>query len=138
MKKIIAITAALALAACGGNEVEETDTGMANTDTGMNAPMPAPTTASVAGTYTGTTEDGEQWSSTINDDGTYEDRMGGELIETGTWSARGEQTCFMQETVEGDPAATERCFTFGEPDAEGNIVFTNPEGQEMTVRKQMS
>jgi hypothetical protein len=137
MRKLIAIAAAGVLAACGSSDEAEVDSNVpGGTEVGMQSPDAASPT-SVAGTYFGTGEGGETWSSTINTDGTYEDRVGGELVETGTWTARGENTCFMQDSVEGDPVTEERCFTLGAPDAEGNVIFSNPEGEEMTVRKQV-
>ena len=136
MKKITAIVAAMALAACGGNDVEETDAGMA--DNAGTAQPTAPVTPTAAGTYVGTDENGQEWTSQLNADGTYQDTMGGEVTETGSWTERNGQTCFLQDIVEGDPAAEENCWTLSTPDAQGNVTITNAEGEEMTIRKQMS
>lgn len=136
---LFAAPIALALAACGSNETEEAASGAVADDAGASLETPAATpVASVAGTYVGTGEGGEQWSSLISEDGTYEDRVDGEVTETGTWTMRGERTCFVQDVGEGDPASPERCFSVGAPDAEGNVVITNSEGQELTIRKRMS
>ncbi len=127
MKKIVAFAGAsalaLSLAACGGSDVDEpTEAEIDTADTVI------PETS--AGTYTGTTEDGTEWSSTLNADGTFEDYEGGELVRTGTWEDNIRGTCFVNDGEEG-----EECYNIGEVQADGTIEVTGPDGETFTMTK---
>lgn len=123
MKKLVALAGAFALAACGGNDAEET--AVAEPE-----PVEAVDTASSAGTYAGTDENGVAWTSTLNADGTFEDTENGEVVRTGTWEDNDRGTCFI---TEGDDV--EACFTMGEVQGDGTVEVTGPEGETFTMTK---
>ena len=66
---------------------------------------------------------------TLTPDGKFSNARSGGEIETGTWAQEGDLSCLTPD--EGD----KRCYTFTQPDAEGNFTGTTPEGVTVTVRK---
>ena len=126
MKKLIAIAAIGTLAACG-NPAEEADDPIV-------AETPAATTGAtneMTGTYEVTMTDGTVVTQTLRSDGTYSDVANGEVTETGTWRANGEQMCYDPE---GDGA--EQCYMGGQPGADGSFEVRDDEGNvTSTVRR---
>ncbi len=127
MKKIIVMASALALGACsaadtGADEVVEEEVVVAEV-------------SPVAGTYAGSGEDGESWTSTLAPDGTYEDTINGEVTETGTWTETAGLTCFVVDVAEGEVAEEAECFTVGEVAEDGTVVVTNAAGEQSTLTK---
>lgn len=124
MKRMIALASALALASCGGgDDTAET------TDTVATAPSPD---SPLIGVYGGTDMDGGTWSSAMNADGTYEDRQGGEISETGTWTHEGDQVCFTPAMVEG-AAPSPTCLTLINVNDDGSLLMADGQGEERTV-----
>lgn len=123
MKKIIAIAAAFTMAACGGNEAEAPVEAEVET---------APTLAvsEYAGTYSGTSEDGSSWASTLAADGTFEDTQDGEVVRVGTWTDGADGLCF---NVEGETAP--ECYEMGEIQADGTVESTGPDGETFIMNK---
>ncbi len=130
MRNIIAMASACALVACGSAEadVEPVDaTAGTEVETAfVDSPL--------VGTYGGTTEDDEPWTSTINADGTYEDSVAGEVTETGTWSHTDDEICFNPAVMEGE-TAEQTCMTLLEVNDDGSLHMRGPDGSEMTVPK---
>ena len=81
------------------------------------------------GTYDYTRSDGTSGINTVNPDGTFSNAIEGGDIETGTWAQEGGLSCLT-------PAAGEkRCYTFTQPDAEGNFTGTMANGVTVQVKK---
>lgn len=131
MKKLLATAAIFALAACGGKADEQVadDQVIPTTQSTFAA-------ATEAGTYTGTDEAGQPWTSTLNADGTFEDRADGKVIRTGTWENTAEGTCFTDEAALGE-AAEPQCYQMGVPDSNGTLVVTGPDGATFQMKKRM-
>ena len=129
MKKLIALAAIAALAACGDREAEapaaEDTAATAEADTAAMSDDPA-------GTYTVKMADGTTGTTVINADGTYVDTdKDGKQIK-GTFARRDGKDCFDPE---GDEA--EQCWTVGTPAADGSFVATAPDGKTtVTVTRQ--
>lgn len=130
MRKFIAAASALALAACGSADAEVD---------------PAAETASIAeevimsdsplvGTYGGMTEEDEPWTSTINADGSYEDTVSGEVVETGNWTHESDEICFNPTVLEGEPA-DQTCMSLLNVNDDGSLLLETPDGNEITVPK---
>jgi len=126
MKKLIAIAAALTLAACGGGD----DAADAGSDSAPAASSASDMPADSTGTYVGTGADGEEVTTTLNADGTFQDTVGGEVIRSGTWEDAMRGTCFVEEGVEG-----EMCYNMGAPGPDGTVEVTGPDGVTTTMRK---
>jgi hypothetical protein len=127
MRKLVAITGILVLAACGG----EAETVAEGTSTEAVAEVPA-----VVGTYVGTDDDGAEWTGVIKPDGTTEVLVAGEVVETGTWrSGDNGTTCFTANPAEGEEAEPESCMTFGEVQADGTVEVTDSNGETDTLTK---
>ena len=78
MKQYLTLAGCLALAACGSNEAE--DAAAAPADVTVATPAPDTVTpAAMAGTYEVTLPDGTVTMQTLSTDGTYEDRIDGEI-----------------------------------------------------------
>ena len=121
MKKLIAIAGVFALAACGGNDAEETtQTDMNDTATTTTAPM----SETSAGTYTSEAEDGSNLTIRLNQDGTYAINSAGEEVESGDWEDTARGTCLT--ATGGDEVCWQRATT-----ADGQVTFTDASG-EMT------
>lgn len=126
MKRMIALAGAFALVACGGGD----DTAGTTEDTTV-APSPD---SPLIGTYGGTDMEGGTWSSAMNADGTYEDRQGGEVTETGNWTHEGDQVCFAPAVAEGS-AGDPTCLTLINVNDDGSLLMSDAEGNETTVPK---
>ena len=131
MKQLIAFAGALALASCGGGD----DADVAGTD---EAPVAEVETAAaespLVGSYGGTTEDGEPWTSSINADGSYEDTVAGEVTETGSWTHIDDEICFNPAVMEGE-TAEQTCMALLEVNEDGSLHLRDPDGKDMTVSK---
>ena len=138
MKKLFVLAACGALAACGGNDVEEADT-QAGTDVAMNEPVTAPgttdgtvTSGQLAGTYEMTADDGTVTMQELNADGTYVDMVDGRETDRGTYRQQGSQLCYTSQAA----GSTEECFTGGTPGADGSFEMTDSTGaMTSTVRR---
>lgn len=130
MRKLVLIVGVLALAGCN-SEADTTDEDVVEEEV-VEAP-------SVAGTYNGTSDDGEAWTGIIHEDGTMEIVVNDEVVETGTWRTNEEgMTCFMDTPEEGevpDAEPDEDCYTFGEVGEDGTVVVTGADGESDTVIK---
>jgi hypothetical protein len=82
-----------------------------------------------AGTYEYTRSDGTSGINTLTADGKFSNAVEGGEIETGTWAQEGGQSCLTPD--EGD----KRCYTFTQPDADGNFTGTMADGVTVNVRK---
>ncbi|APE28846.1 hypothetical protein [Aurantiacibacter gangjinensis] len=120
MKKLIAIAGAMALAACGGDAEEPAETGADETAV---APM---NDATAPGTYTSTTEDGQEVVVTLANDGTYTVTEGGEQMDAGTWEDTENGTCLTA------PGAEPTCFDITPGSENGMYDITGPDGQAMS------
>lgn len=131
MKKLIAVAGALVLAACGGGDDAAVD---ATEDAPAAEAAPTATDSPLVGTYGGTTEGGDPWTSTINADGTYEDTVAGEVTETGTWTHVDDEICFEQAVMEGETADV-TCMALLDVSEDGTLHLRDPDGNEMNVPK---
>ncbi len=127
MKRIAILAATGLLAACGEPATEEAVVAEEQV-------VEAEPALVHAGSYEGTNAEGEAWSSVLASDGTYQDMMGGEVTESGTWTEAGERVCFTP--IEGEAVADgEYCYTAGEMAPDGTMDVTNEVGETMTVTK---
>lgn len=127
MRNLVLIGGMFALAACSGDN----DTAVPD-----DAAEPETATVSVVGTYSGITDDGTEWTATIEEDGTSEVIVGGEVTDSSTWRTSDEgETCFTRIPDEGEEAENEECYMFGTPDENGNVVVTGASGETQTVSK---
>ena len=127
MKKIIAVAGVFALAACGGNEVDEP------AEAEIAEPV-VEATDTTAGTYEGTDAEGVAFSMTFNEDGTFTDSSAGEVVRTGTWTHDDVNgTCIVEEGLleEAEPM----CFEISEAAEDGTVTVTNADGESMTMSK---
>ncbi len=128
MRKLILIGGVLALAACNG-EAEVTEEEAAPAEEVVEV-------ASVVGTYNGTSDDGSEWTATINEDGTSDVTVDGEVVDSATWRTNEEGlTCFTGVPDEGEEAGEEECYTFGEVGEDGSVEVTGADGESQTVIK---
>lgn len=128
MRKLILIGGVLALAACAG----EADT----TEEAATVEEEVVEVASVVGTYNGTGEDGTEWTATINEDGTSDVTVDGEVVDSATWRTNEEgMTCFTGVPGEGEEADEEECYMFGEVGEDGSVEVTGTDGESQTVIK---
>ncbi|WP_427967301.1 hypothetical protein [Altererythrobacter sp.] len=123
MKKLVAYSGAILLAACSQAE--------APADTEADTTSVAETaTVEGAGTFDYASEDGSLSGQVVmNEDGTYTDNQVGQEPTTGTWALKDGKTCFT-DSAEG---AEEVCWTDGEPDADGSFISTSPDGVTVKV-----
>jgi hypothetical protein len=119
MKKLIALAAVAALAACGDRteEAPVTETATAEATT-------AATTDDPAGTYTVKMADGTTGTTVINADGTYVDTDKDGNEARGTFARRDGKDCFDPE---GDEP--EECWAVSPPGADGSFTATAPDGK---------
>jgi len=122
MKTIAILCALSVLAACSEAET-------APEPEATEAEAPAAAWALEAGTYEYTRSDGVSGLNTVVADGTYSNAIEGGEIETGTWGQESDLSCLVP--AEGD----KRCYTFTQPDAEGNFTGTMENGVTVEVRK---
>ena len=66
---------------------------------------------------------------TVAADGTFSNAVTGGEVETGTWARKMASSCLVP--AEGD----KRCYTFTQPDADGNFTGTMADGTTATIRK---
>lgn len=122
MKKIVAVatalTGALTLAACGGGADDPTEAEI--DEATVESVMPD----AGAGTYTGSTPDGDELVLSMAADGTYTVSVAGEQTETGTWENNIRGTCL---TAEGDDG--EACWNIMPGEEEGMVDITGPDGE---------
>lgn len=128
MKKLFVIAVCASLAACGGNEAD--DTTVAPQEPITEAPAADPALANAAGTYEMTAPDGTVMMRNVNADGTYSTQTDGTAGETGMVRLDGEAMCYDPEGP--DP---ESCWTAGEVAADGSFEVTDGVGGTMTVRR---
>jgi hypothetical protein len=124
MKKFALLCTIAALAACSEAEAPTEEAA---------APAAEVTAAAAyelqAGTYEYTRSDGTSGINTLTADGKFSNAVEGGEIETGTWAQEGGQSCLTPD--EGD----KRCYTFTQPDADGNFTGTMADGVTVNVRK---
>jgi len=127
MKKFALLCAVTALAACSDAE--------APTEEAV-APAAEETAAAAEaayeigpGTYEYERSDGTSGINTLTADGKFSNAVEGGEIETGTWGQEGGLSCLTPD--EGD----KRCYTFTQPDAEGNFTGTMTTGVTVTIKK---
>lgn len=125
MKMLAMFLAAAALAACSGTE--DGDAPSAD-ETRIAAGESAGGT--MPGTYQVTLPDGTIGTSMLMEDGTYLDTFG-ERSESGTWADAAGKTCFDPDGEE-TPA---RCYSIGEPAADGSFTVTPDKGDPVKIRK---
>lgn len=126
MKTVALLCAVAALAACSDAEAPAEE-----------AAAPAEEAAAVAeasyeiepGTYEYERSDGMSGINTLTADGKFSNAAEGGIIETGTWAQEGNLSCLTPDDGE------KRCYTFTQPDAEGNFSGTMPDGVTVKVRK---
>lgn len=81
------------------------------------------------GTFEYERSDGTSGINTLAADGTFSNAVEGGTIETGTWAQEGDLSCLTPDDGE------KRCYTFTQPDAEGNFTGTMPDGVTVTIKK---
>ena len=121
MQKISIVAAALAVAGCSeaAGEAEEAPV--------EEAAEPA-VAAITPGLYAVGDETTEYGRSQLNEDGTYVDMNGEEVVGTSTWTADGATMCFDPE---GDgEEQQERCWTNSAPDGDGSFMTTRDDGSQ--------
>lgn len=127
MKKLIALAAVLALAACAEPAQQEEAAAPAATE----APAVAVANGSPPGTYEATGPDGTVGTTVINADGTYTDTAAdGTVVAEGTWAVVDGKTCFTPTTEGMEPM----CFTESAPAEDGSFTATPDSGDPVTVR----
>jgi len=131
VKKLLAFTGILALAACGG---EDALIGDQISEADEVVQVEEATMESLAGTYVASGEDGDMIS-TLNLDGTYIDTANGEIIGEGTWEIVDNKACFSYEPAEGEEAQPAECFGVGPVAEDGTVVVTAEGGEQMTMTK---
>jgi ABC-type transport system substrate-binding protein len=121
MKKLIALAALAALAACGDRteEAAPEDTATAEATTAAAGMGEDPT-----GSYTVTMTDGSTGTTVINADGTYVDTDKDGKQVKGTFARRDGKDCFDPE---GEGA--EECWTIGTTNPDGSFTATAPDGK---------
>ncbi len=91
--------------------------------------------SAVVGTYTGTDEDGNEWSSVISADGTYRDMRGGATVETGTWQETDGLTCFTKDLAQNEAAQAPDCFAIGNVNEDGQVLVVDIDGRGSLIQK---
>lgn len=130
MKRIATLCVLATLAACS-----QAETTAEAENTTEAAPDPAGPGAAVAswpveaGTYEYNRSDGRAGVNTLAADGTYSNAIKGSGVETGKWANEGARSCFVSDGGEN------RCYTFTQPDAEGNFSGTMESGVTIKLRK---
>lgn len=127
MKKFALLCAVAALAACSDAEAPAEDAA-------APAAEEAATVAEAAyeigpGTYEYARSDGTSGINTLTADGKFSNAVEGGTIETGIWGQEGGLSCLTPDG--GD----KRCYTFTQPDADGNFTGTMSNGVTVTIKK---
>jgi hypothetical protein len=138
MKRIIAIAALAAVAACSKPApAPEASTDTADTAAATTAEASPAATGEVlaadgkpsTGKYKVTTHDGKVVMEEVKADGTYVDTIDGKVVETGKWVQKSpSQYCFTKDEKD----AKETCNT-EQVDAKGVWTSTNAKGETATV-----
>jgi len=127
MKKFALLCAVTALAACSDAEAPAEEA----------AAPAAEETAAVAeasyeieaGTYEYSRSDGSSGINTLTADGKFSNAVADGTIETGTWAQEDGLSCLTPDGGE------KRCYTFTQPDADGNFTGTMTNGVTVTIKK---
>lgn len=131
MKKLMLVAACATLAACGGNDTDDTatiDPAEPVVEAEPGGPVD-PAMADAAGTYEMTATDGTVMMRTVNADGTYTTETSGEVGDSGTVRLDGDAMCY-----DPDGPEPEACWTAGEVAEDGSFEVTRGD-QTMTVRR---
>ncbi len=128
MKKIIAVAAIAAVAACSQADTSEAEM----TEEVVEAPAEA--TAADGGTPHGTFKvtlaDGSVLTEEVREDGTYTSTSDSGETRSGTWTQKDGSYC----TTSDDEDATERCHTES-VDENGVWTSVDPDGETATVER---
>lgn len=122
MKKLIALAAVAALAAC--SERADDAAPAAEDTTATAEATTAAMTDDPTGTYTFKGSDGSSGTTVINADGTFVDTDAEGKVTRGTFTRKDGKDCFDEE---GD--AAEVCWTVGAPNADGSFTATSLDGK---------
>lgn len=109
MKKLVLLAGAALLASCGEYEAEAPEEEVAEEAEEMveEAAM-APDGGPLAATYEVTPEEGDSWTTTINEDGSYTATYADGTVETGTMEMQDEDTaCFDTAGDEEGPMCSD-------------------------------
>lgn len=126
MKKLLLLTALVALSACSQKAEESKETAAAPTE--MATPAPVADSVTKTGTYDVKMADGTMATTVINADGTYVDTSAKGEIVKGLYASKDGKDCFDPE---GD--ALGACWDVTKPGADGSFTATSPEGIVVTV-----
>lgn len=133
MKRIIAIAAFAAVAACSqpAPAPEATEEAAAEPTVATAAETVAADGKSSTGTFKVTTHDGKVFMEEVKPDGTYVQTQDGKVVETGKWVQKSpSQYCVTKD----EAGATEKCNT-EQVDAKGVWTSVDPEGKTATVER---
>jgi hypothetical protein len=127
MKRFALLCAVAALAACSDAEAPTEDAAVPAAE---EAAAVAEASYEIGpGTYEYTRSDGTSGINTLSADGTFSNAVADGTIETGTWAQEGDLSCLTPG--EGE----KRCYTFTQPDAEGNFTGTMTDGVTVAIKK---
>lgn len=126
MKKLLLLTALVALSACSQKAEESKETAAAPTETAT--PAPVADSGTKTGTYDVKMADGTMATTVINADGSYVDTSAKGEIVKGLYASKDGKDCFDPE---GD--ALGACWDVTKPAADGSFTATSPEGTVVTV-----
>ena len=133
MKKIFLFAGAATLAACTPNDGDDAAAEDAADDTAMveDAAAEGP---GMVGTYTVYNPDGEMMGTAVhNADGTFTwDGADGE-DGSGTWENRDGMMCADATEAEGEEDEGPRCWTPGETDENGRMVWTSDDEEPIVA-----
>lgn len=128
MKRLLVLTGAVMLAACGS--------GASDGESANAAPVPSAAASQVpadlVGTYGAQGADGQAWTTTLAADGSYRNTVAGELTESGNWNKSGDAICFTPTPASGE-AVTQTCQTLLNVTEDGSLVVRDAGGQETTA-----
>lgn len=126
MKKLLLLTALVALSACSQKAEESKETAAAPIET--VTPAPVADSGTKTGTYDVKMADGTMATTVINADGSYVDTSAKGEIVKGLYASKDGKDCFDPE---GD--ALGACWDVTKPAADGSFTATSPEGTVVTV-----
>lgn len=133
MKRIIAIAALAAVAACSqlAPAPEATEEAAAEPAAAPVAETVAADGKSSTGTFKVTTGDGKVFMEEVKADGTYVQTQDGKVVETGKWVQKSPtQYCYTKD----EEGAKEECNT-EQVDAKGVWTSTNAKGETATIER---
>lgn len=128
MKWTWAMVGTMALAACSGGQDDAGTTGQSQA-----APLVTPAPSNLAGTYGAAGVDGQPWTSSLNADGSYQNTIGGEVSEAGTWTQAEDQLCFSPEAAPDEAAREQTCLTVLSVNQDGSLVLADAQGNQTTA-----